>query len=80
MKLRERIERAGTVTSQTIDQAARDLTITTVIITMVFIPCIGYDITYFSLGHLDVVEYTINTPRQKVRGGDGGENSKTVTL
>ena len=53
-------------TSRVIDKASRQLTLTSIAITFIFIVTIGFDIWYYLLGKLKVVIYENNSPLQKV--------------
>ena len=54
------------VASFVIGNAAKQMTRTSVVVTLIFVACIGYDLSYYSLGRLEILEYKMNTPRQKI--------------
>ena len=52
--------------SRSIDMAARQLTKSALVITIIFILTLGYDLTYYLLGYTGVLEYIMNSPEQKI--------------
>ena len=52
--------------SRVIDKASQELTKTAFAVTIIFIVTIGYDLHYYLLGYIGVLEYVLNAPIQKV--------------
>lgn len=52
--------------SRVIDKATSELTKTAIVVTIIFVISFGYDLWYYMLGYLGLVEYIINSPVQKI--------------
>ena len=49
-----------------IDSAANQLTKTAIVVTCIFMVCLGYEMFYYTLGTLQVFSFVLNSPQQKV--------------
>ena len=52
--------------SRVIDSAATQLTKTAIVVTCIFMVCLGYEMFYYTLGTLQVFKFVLNSPLQKV--------------
>ena len=64
--LHKRKNNAELGTSRVINQASRQLTRTSVVVTCIFTVAIGFDIWYYLIGKVGVVRYENNSPLQKI--------------
>ena len=66
LTFRRRLKDSQVPTSQLVDKVAKDLTVTAIIVAIIFVITIGYDLNYYFLGYVGLVEYKLNEPIQKV--------------